>query len=67
MDMKKDPEFKKMIGIRKRNSDGFSYVYGSVKDGSTVRPASALTKRQIRDDKRSVKSKTMIRIFEEIE
>jgi len=63
----KDPEFKKMMGIRKQNSDGFTYVSGAVKDGSTTRPASNLTKRLRRDDKRSVKAKAMNRIMGEIE
>ena len=61
----KDPEFKKMIGVRMLSRDGFTYVYGKVKDGSTVRPATALTKRLIRDDKRSVKAKTMKRILKD--
>ena len=63
----KDPEFKKMMGIREQNSDGFTYVCGAVKDGSTVRPATSLTKRLKRDDKRSCKTKALKRIMNEIE
>jgi hypothetical protein len=58
------PEFKKMIGHRMQDSDGFTYVYGRVKDGSSVRPASAATKKCIRADKRSVRNKELKRMME---
>jgi len=61
----KDPEFKEMMGHRKSDDDGFTYVYGAIKDGSTVRPATATTKRQIRNDKRSVKARALRRIFQD--
>jgi hypothetical protein len=65
----KDPEFKKMMGNRKRDDDGFTYIYGAIKDGSkTNRSANrASVKREIRNDKRSVKAKTLKRIFDETE
>jgi len=61
----KDPEFKKMIGDRMLDNGGFTYVYGAVKDGSSVRPATASTKRRKRNDKRSVKQAVLKRIFRE--
>jgi hypothetical protein len=47
----KDPEFKKLMGQRRLNNDGFTYVYGAAKDGSkTNRSANrASTKREIRN------------------
>lgn len=53
------PEFRKMMGHRMMNSDGFTYVYGRVKDGSSVRPATASTKRAIRADKRGVRRREL--------
>ena len=63
----KDPEFKKLMGHRRMDNDGFTYVYGAVKDGSrTNRSANrASTKREIRNDKRSVKAKTLKRVLDE--
>ena len=63
----KDPEFKKMMGYRKQNSDGFTYVYGAVKDGSPVNHSSNRVgvKSQIRNDNRSVKGKVLRRILKE--
>jgi hypothetical protein len=57
-----DPEFKKMIGRRMKDADGFTYVYGAVKDGSSVRPATAATKKAVRADKRKVKNAVSKRI-----
>ncbi len=54
--MRKSTHWKKMMGGRKKDGDGFTYVYGAVKDGSTVRPASATTRRCIRNDKRAVRA-----------
>ena len=61
----KDPEFKKLMGQRQMDNDGFTYVYGAVKDGSKTNRSSnrASTKREIRNDKRSVKAKALKRIF----
>lgn len=53
----RSPEFKQMMGDRMQDSDGFTYIYGAVKDGSTVRPSSGQTKRSIRNDKCSVRAK----------
>lgn len=61
----KDPEFKHMMRHRFMNSDGFTYVYGAIKDGSSVKLANATTKRCIRNDKRSVKNKVMKRLMNE--
>lgn len=61
----KTPELKKMMGIRKRDSDGFTYVYGSIKDGSTNRSASAATKAAIRAHKRGVRAKEIARQLRE--
>jgi hypothetical protein len=59
MSSKKSVHWRKMIGERMMNSDGFTYVYGAVKDGSTVRPASQTTLRMIRHDKRAVKAREL--------
>jgi hypothetical protein len=63
----KDPEFKKMMGHRQMDSDGFTYVYGSIKDGSKVNHTGnrASVKRARRNDKRSVKQKAIQRIMNE--
>jgi hypothetical protein len=65
----KDPEFKKMMGNRKKDNDGFTYVYGAIKDGSKTNRSSnrAGVKSEIRNDKRSVKAKILKRIFDEME
>lgn len=62
-----DPEFKKMMGHREMNADGFTYVYGAIKDGSKVNHTSnrASVKRAKRNDKRSVKQKALQRIMNE--
>lgn len=64
---KKTPESKKMMGDRNMNSDGFTYVYGAVRDGGATgktaqRPS---VKRSIRSDKRGVKNKEIKRINKE--
>lgn len=61
----KTPEQKQMIGNRKQDSDGFTYVYGCVKDGSSVRSCSAATKRSIRADKRRVRQLELKRMLNE--
>lgn len=59
----KDQEFKKMIGHRMNDSDGFTYPYGAAKHGEkTKKSRSASIKRQIRNDKRSVKQQIDKRI-----
>lgn len=62
---RKTPEFKKMMTWRRKNGDGFTYVYGAIKDGSSVRPATQNTKRAARNDKRSTKAKEMAREMRE--
>lgn len=63
----KDPEFKKMIGYRLDNSDGFTYVYGRAKGGYNRKSrATQKNKRCVRHDKRAVKAKTIKRLFKEI-
>jgi hypothetical protein len=63
----KDPEFKKMMGHRAQDNDGFTYVYGAIKDGSRTNRSSnrASIKRQIRNDKRSTKAAALKRILSE--
>ncbi len=63
--MAKSPEFKKMMGIRMINSDGFTYGYGKANDYSTTYRHKETTKRCLRNDKRSVKTKENKRIFKE--
>lgn len=55
--MAKSPEFKKMLGERKMNSDGFTYEYGAAKGGykSRQRHKNAI-KRGKASDKAKVKS-----------
>lgn len=59
--------FKKMMGDRRNDSDGFTYVYGAVKDGSTCRPATAATKKAIRADKRKVRNEEMRQLKKDLE
>jgi hypothetical protein len=59
------PEFKKMIGNRLNDSDGFTYIYGRIKDGSSNRPSTATTKRCVRADKRAVRNKELKRMLSE--
>lgn len=61
----KTKEFKRMMGRRKMDSDGFTYVYGAVKDCSSVRPATASTKRSVRADKRRVRNQELRRMLKE--
>jgi hypothetical protein len=63
----KTPEFRKMMGVRHMNSDGFTYVCGASKDGSSVRSATAATRRCIRNDKRSVRSQEMRQVFRDLD
>lgn len=52
----KSPEFKKMIGERKSNSDGFTYEYGAAKGGyKNASRHKHLINRCRRTDKKSVK------------
>ena len=62
----KDPEFKKMIGQRKSNDDGFTYIYGCCKGGySRHSRATKANKIYVRNDKRAVKAKALRRILKE--
>ena len=63
------PEKKKMIGERRKNSDGFTYVYGAVKDGSKVNHSSNRlgVKKAIRSHKRGVRAKELRRQLKEQE
>jgi hypothetical protein len=56
-------ENKMMMGDRQLNDDGFTYPYGRVKTFKSSRSESI--KRQIRNDKRSVKAKELTRIKKE--
>ncbi len=51
------PEFKKLMGRRQSDDDGFTYVYGKHKGGRSSRTRNrSTTARCIRNDKRSIKS-----------
>lgn len=65
----KTPEFKRMMGERFLNDDGFTYVYGAIKHCSETNRSSnrASVKRAIRNDKRSVRQKELKRILKEFE
>ncbi|MEO6305074.1 MAG: hypothetical protein ABIP51_18090 [Bacteroidia bacterium] len=58
----KTPEFKKMIGIRRKNADGFTYGYGVANEYNTTGRHNETKKRCIRADKRSVKQKENLRL-----
>ena len=61
-------EFKKLMGCRQSDSDGFTYVYGKYKDGrSKHRRNRNQTTRCIRNDKRSVRGKELRRCKKEEE
>lgn len=62
---RKTIEFKKMMGGRMMDSDGFTYNYGKAKGGYESNPATDSVKRCIRHDKRSVKNRELRRIFKE--
>ncbi len=63
---RKTIEFRKMMGGRMMDSDGFTYVYGKAKGGcGDAPPANDRVKRCIRHDKRSVKAKELRRVFQE--
>lgn len=64
--MPKSPEFKQMIGQRKRDSDGFTYEYGGCKGGykSRQRHKNAINRGR-RADKRAVKREEDKRLFNE--
>jgi hypothetical protein len=65
---KKDPEFKQMIGQRLKDSDGFTYEYGQCKGGyKNGQKFKELINRCRRNDKRSVRLKSMKRILKEME
>lgn len=56
--MSKSPEFKKMMGLRQLNDDGFTYRYGKHRNGYSVaakRDIDSIGK-QVRADKRSVRA-----------
>lgn len=61
--MKQTPEFKKLMGQRQADSDGFTYPYGRFNFNGAIKSLSV--DRQRRNDKRSVKAKTWKRIKNE--
>ena len=64
--MRKDIETKKLFGIRKSLSDGFTYVSGQFKQGRIKRTRNKIkTSRLIRNDKRSCKAKAVKRELSE--
>lgn len=54
--MKKSIYWKKMMGDRMINNDGFTYVYGRAKGGFKRRVSTATIDRCRREDKRKVKA-----------
>lgn len=66
MAAKHTPEFKKLMGHREADNDGFTYPYGKYKTGSPDRNSASLDQ-QIRQDKRAVKAKEAARIKKEEE
>jgi len=59
------PEWKRMIGHRQLNDDGFTYPYGRFPFNYNTRSASI--KRQIRSDKRAVRQAETRRLEKEEE
>lgn len=54
--MATDPEFKRMIGNRESNSDGFTYNYGKFKPDNKGHGMNLSTKRSLRRDKKHVRN-----------
>lgn len=52
---RKTTSWKKMIGERRNNSDGFTYVYGVAKGGYKSSLSKNTIKKCIRNDKRRVR------------
>lgn len=61
---KQTMEHKRLMGERQADSDGFTYYYGKYNTYPCTR--SANIKRQIRNDKRSVKASEDTRILKEL-
>lgn len=59
----KTPEFKKMIGERLNDADGFTYGYGRANEYSTTGRHNETKNRCRRADKRSVKAKETKRMM----
>ncbi len=55
------------MGDRHMDSDGFTYIYGAIKDGSSNRPATARTRQRVRNDKRAVKARELRQVFKDLE
>jgi hypothetical protein len=63
----KTNEFRKMMGDRHMDSDGFTYIYGAIKNGSSNRAATARTRQRVRNDKRAVKACELRQVFKDLE
>lgn len=62
-----DIEFKKMIGVRRLNDDGYTYTYGKTAGlYKTKKRNKKLVDRCVRSDKRGVRQKALRRIFSEL-
>ena len=65
---KKSPEFKKLIGQRECDNDGFTYRYGKGRGGFTKRSRhNNSIDRNVRHDKRSVRQQEDRRIKAEFD
>jgi len=63
-----DIEFKELMGIRRNDDDGFTYVSGPFKNGRKKRSRNRnLTRACRRHDKRAVKAKALRRIIKEMD
>jgi hypothetical protein len=61
-----DLEQKQLFGFRESDSDGFTYVHGKFKQGRVKRSRNKnKTRKLVRSDKRSVKSKSLKRELKE--
>lgn len=68
MSKSRSPEFKKMMGHRQQDDDGFTYRYGRHRNGYNVsakRDIDSIGK-QVRSDKRSVRAAETRRINREL-
>ena len=65
--MRKDIEFRDMMGDRADDCDGFTYLYGKYKDGRHAARNKKSLRASVRNDKRSIKQKAWHRIRKEEE
>lgn len=63
--MAKSPEFKKLLGERAMNSDGFTYAYGKYNEYQNDNRHKELIARCRRADKKAVKRNELKRLMED--